>query len=92
MGWTQLVDEPVIEVTMPPPVRKKIWNGHEFVDLTLYRKIGHITAEQHDWLVRKFGPPNQYLAGRYWDTSRSGLFTVMDEKVYSWFCLKWGKQ
>ncbi len=92
MGWTQIVDEPVIEVTMPPPVRKKIWNGHEFVSVTLYRKIGNITAEQHDWLIRKFGPPNQYIAGHYWDTSRTGLFTVMDEQVYMWFCLKWSKQ
>jgi hypothetical protein len=92
MGWTQQVEYQEVEVTLPPPVRKQIWNGHEFVTVTLYRKMGHITRDQLDWLVDNFGRPSEYIAGRYWDTSRTGLFTVMDEKVYSWFCLKWGKQ
>jgi len=92
MGWTQQVEYQEVEVTLPPPVRKQIWNGKDFVTVTLYRKLGNLKQQHQDWLVEQFGPPNQYLAGHYWDTSRTGLFTVMDEKVYSWFCLKWGKQ
>jgi hypothetical protein len=92
MGWTQQIEYQEVEVALPPPVRKQIWNGTEFVTVTLYRRLGHLKQEHRDWLANNFGQPNQYLAGRYWDTSRTGLFTVMDEKVYSWFCLKWGKQ
>jgi hypothetical protein len=92
MGWTQQVEYQEVEVTLPPPVRKQVWNGTEFVTVTLYRKLGHLEMKHRDWLVAQFGQPNQYFAGRYWDTSRTGLFTVMDEQVYMWFCMKWGKQ
>lgn len=91
MGWTQQVEYQQVEVTLPPPVRKQVWNGHEFVSVTLYRKLGHLKTEQREWLITTFGQPSQYLAGRYWDTSRTGLFTVMDEKVYTWFRLKWAE-
>ncbi len=93
MGRNQLIDYHDVDVLVPPPpVRKQIWNGHEFVDVTLYRKLGHLKPAQREWLVANFGQPAQYQAGRYWDTSRTGLFTVMDEKVYTWFCLKWNEQ
>jgi hypothetical protein len=91
MGWTQQVEYQEVEGTPPPPVRKEIWNGTEFVTVTLYRKLGILKFEHHNWLVSNFGPPGQYQAGRYWDTSRTGLFTVMDEKVYTWFRLKWAE-
>ena len=92
MGWTQQVEYQEVEVTLPPPVRKQIWNGTEFVTVTLYRKLGNLKQEHQDWLIQNFGRPSEYIAGRYWDTSRSGLFTVMDEQVYMWFQMKWGKQ
>jgi hypothetical protein len=92
MGWTQQVEYQEVEVTLPPPISKKIWNGTEFVTVTLYRKLGNLKQEHQDWLIQNFGRPSEYIAGRYWDTSRSGLFTVMDEQVYMWFQMKWGKQ
>jgi hypothetical protein len=92
MGWTQQIEYQEVEATLPPPISKKIWNGTEFVTVTLYRKLGNLKQEHQDWLIQNFGRPSEYIAGRYWDTSRSGLFTVMDEQVYMWFQMKWGKQ
>jgi hypothetical protein len=81
-----------IEVTLPPPVKKQVWNGYEFVPMTLYRQPGLVNNEQQTWLTESFGPPGTYINGRYWDHSRAGSFTVMDERVYTWFRLKWGKK
>ena len=71
-----------------PPVRKLVWNGTEFVPLFLYRLEGYVKDEVHQWLVDTYGPQGQYVNGCYWDCFR-GKFTVMDEKVYMFYKLKW---
>ncbi len=81
-----------IEVTLPPPVKKQVWDGEKFVPMTLYRHKRLVTDEAMVWLSTTFGPPGVYKNGQYWDYSRAGSFTVMDEKVYTWFQMKWGNK
>jgi hypothetical protein len=69
-------------------VRKLVWNGTEFVPILVYRIQGHLKDEVHQWLRNTYGPRGQYLNGRHWD-HYEGKFTVMDEKVYMFYKLKW---
>jgi hypothetical protein len=92
MGWTQVIEYADAEVTLPPPVRKQVWDGEKFVPMTLYRHKGLVSVEAADWMLKTFGPAGTYKNGSYWDFSRSGDFTVMDEKVYTWFQLKWSNK
>lgn len=89
MGWTQQIDYAEVEVTLPPPVRKQVWNGEKFVSMTLHRHNGTPSTEKIDWLIATYGRPGVYKNGRYWDYSRAGNFTVMDEQVYMWYQMKW---
>ena len=92
MGWTQQIEYVDVEVTLPPPVKKQVWDGEKFVPMTLYR-LGHSPRdEERNWLWRTYGPAGQYINGHFWDYSRSGNFTVMDEKVYVWYQIKWGNK
>ncbi len=87
MGWTQVEYIDAKDVVVPPPsVKKQIWDGEKFVPVMLHRINGTLTDEQKVWLNKNFGP-----RGPRWDYSLTGIFYVMDEKVYSWFQLKWGK-
>lgn len=90
--FTQVIDYETVEVTLPPPVKKQVWDGQQFVPMTLYRHIGFLKQEQQDWMYESFGPPGVYINGQYWNTTRAGGYTVMDERVYTWFALKWIKK
>ena len=74
-----------------PPVKKQIWNGTEFVPMYLYRSDGKLKDEEYRWLEKTYGAPGKFADGRYWDRLH-GKFTVMDEKVYMFYKLKWTKQ
>ena len=81
-----------VEVTLPPPVKKQIWDGEKFVPMTLYRIAGYPSRDQIEWLSKTFDFPGVYKAGHFWDYSKAGDFTVMDEKVYTWYQMKWGNR
>lgn len=89
MGWQQQIDYVDMQVTLPPPVRKQIWDGEKFVPMTLYRHKGVLNQTQESWMYNTFGPAGVYRNGRFWDYSRSGDFTIMDERVYTWYQMKW---
>lgn len=92
MGWTQQVEYVDVEVVLPPPVKKQVWDGEKFVPMTLYR-ITHAPKDyERNWLWKTYGPAGQYVNGHFWDYSQAGNFTVMDEKVYTWFQMKWGNK
>ena len=90
--WEQKIEYVDAEVTLPPPVRKQVWDGEQFVPMTLYRQKGVPSQSAIDWLYNTYGPEGVYKAGRFWDYSRAGNFTVMDQKVYTWYQMKWSKQ
>ena len=82
-----------IEVTLPPPVKKQVWDPdtQSFVPMTLYRRSGVPSNEKLLWLHETYGHQGVYKQGRFWDYTKAGNFTVMDEKVYTWYQMKWGK-
>lgn len=82
------------EVTLPPPVKKQVWDedSQTFVPMTLYRRNHVLSNEEHGWLCKTYGRPGVYKNGRYWATSNSGTWIVMDEKVFMWFEMKWGNK
>ena len=92
MGWTQQIEYVDAEVTLPPPVKKMIWDGEKFMPMTLYKLRGVPTDQQMTWLESTYGYPGIYRDGQYWDFSYGGNFTVMDERVYTWFQIKWGNK
>ena len=70
------------------PVRKQIWNGTEFVPLNLYRLTHKLGEKVYEWLEDTYGPPGQYINGCYWNRL-TDRWTLMDEKVYMFYKLKW---
>lgn len=93
MGWTQQIEyTEVRDVALPPPVKKQVWDGENFVPMTLYKHRGMISKNAEDWMYDTFGRPGVYKNGRYWDFSRAGNFTLMDEKVFMWYQMKWGNK
>ena len=93
MGWTQKIEYiDVSDVVLPPPVQKHVWDGEQFVPMTLYKQLGVPNSAQMNWLEKTYGQPGTYINGRYWDYSRAGDFTVMDERVYTWYQMKWGNK
>lgn len=89
MGWTQQIDYVDAEVVLPPPVMKQVWNGEQFVPMTIYKQKGSPTEEQKSWLREVGGLNGSYAKGTYWDYSLTGNYTVMDEKLYVWYQMKW---
>jgi hypothetical protein len=73
-------------------VRKQVWDGEKFVPMTLYRIKGWPGMAAENWLLSSFGHPGIFRDGKYWDYSRAGDFTVMDEKVYVWYQMRWGNK
>jgi hypothetical protein len=73
------------------PVKKQIWNGTEFVTIYQHRLERRLSDEVYEWLKKTYGPPGQFVNGCYW-TSEWGKYTVMDEKVYMFYKLKWGSR
>jgi len=92
MGWTQQIEYVDGEVTLPPPVKKQVWDGEQFVPMTLYKQNGLPNGQKMLWLEKTYGQPGTYVNGRFWDYSRSGDFVIMDERVYTWFQMKWGNK
>ena len=93
MGWTQKIEYiNEDEITLPPPVKKQVWDGEKFVPMTLYKKKGVPNMEEMQWLNVTYGFPGTYKDGQYWDYSKAGDFVVMDEKVYTWYQMKWGRE
>ena len=96
MGWTQLATEKIecvdAEVVLPPPVKKQVWDGQEFVPMTLYKRKGVPNEEQLEWLEATYSSRGVYKKGSFWDYSRAGNFIVMDEQVYTWYQMKWGNK
>ena len=92
MGWTQQIEYVDVEVTLPPPVKKQVWNGEQFVPMTLYKHRGLPDQEQMDWLEQTYGRPGVYKNGQFWDYTRAGNFIIMDERVYTWYQMKWSNK
>jgi hypothetical protein len=92
--WSQKIEYVDAEVTLPPPVKKQVWDAETslFVPMTLYRRTGVPDQLEIDWLYNTYGPKGVYKDGRFWDYSRAGNFTVMDQKVYAWYQMKWGNK
>ena len=98
MGWMQQAPEQIrhtdVEVVLPPPVKKQVWDKdtQSFVPMTLYRRTGVPGTDKLQWLAETFGVAGTYKNGQFWDYSLAGDFIVMDEKVYTWFQMKWGNR
>jgi hypothetical protein len=90
--FTQVIEYVDAEITLPPPVKKQVWDGEKFVPMTLYKRTWIPSQQELDWLEKTYGCNGVYKNGRYWDYSRAGNFVVMDEKVYTWFQMKWGNK
>lgn len=79
------------DVAVPrPPVKKQIWNGTEFVPIYLH-VAGNLKYEEYRWLEKTYGPPGKFEDGCHWNRLH-GKFTVMNEKVYMFYKLKWTRQ
>jgi hypothetical protein len=78
------------DIVLPPPVKKQIWNGTEFVPFLMYRRKGVPSHQQREWLCNTYGQCGVYEYGRFWDYSVGGDFTQMDDKVYVFYTMKWG--
>jgi len=89
--FEQIIEYIDVEVTLPPPVKKQVWDEDtkSFVPMTLYRRKGIPNHNELEWLQETYGYQGVYKNGRYWDYSRAGNFLVMDEKVYTWYSMKW---
>ena len=92
--FKQVIEYIDAEVTLPPPVKKQVWDTEtqSFVPMTLYKRQGVPNGEKMRWLVKTYGQPGVYKNGQFWDYSRAGNFIVMDEKVYTWYQMKWGNK
>jgi hypothetical protein len=92
--WTQKIEYIDVEAVPPPPVKKQVWDNEtqSFVPMTLHKMKGWPGMEAENWLLKSFGHPGTYKNGTYWDYSKAGNFTVMDEKVYVWYQMKWGNK
>lgn len=86
---TQQIEYVDAGVFLPPPVRKQVWDGKQFVPITLYKIKGWPGMAAENWLLTSFGHAGIFRDGTYWEYSRAGDFTVMDEKVYMFYKLKW---
>ena len=90
MVWTQQIEYVEIEVTLPPPVKKQVWDGEKFVPMTLCKHKGVLNKTAEEWMRTTFGPRGVYKNGHFWDYSSGANFTLMDERVYTWYQMKWG--
>jgi len=78
-------------VAAPAPVRKKIWNGEQFIQVVHY-KTSIPTQQQREWLYNTYGPAGSHLSGQHWQYNAAGDYMIMDEQVYTWFHTKWGRR
>ena len=89
--FKQAIEYIDVEVTLPPPIKKQVWDEETqtFIPMTLYKRNGIPNHDELDWLQATYGRQGVYKNGRYWDYSRAANFIVMDEKVYTWYSMKW---
>ena len=98
MNWTQLATQKIeyveAKVVLPPPVNKQVWDNEtqSFIPMTLHKSKGVPTSDQIQWLKETYGWPGVYKNGRFWQYSIGGDYTIMDEKVYVWYQMKWGNK
>lgn len=94
MGWTQQIEYVDVTVTLPPPVKKQVWDPdtQSFVPMALYKRTRILSNAEIDWFRKTYGLEGVYKNGQFWDYSRAGNFIIMDEKVYTWFQMKWGNK
>jgi hypothetical protein len=90
--WEQKIEYVDADVVPRPPVRKQVWDGEKFVTITVHRIKGWPGMEAENWLLKSFGHAGIYRDGKFWDYSRAGDFTLMDEKIYVWYQMKWGNK
>lgn len=91
--WAQKIEYVDADTeSVPPPVKKQLWDGEKFVPMMLYKFKGIPDSYQMEWLNVTCGFSGTYKNGQYWDFSRAGDFTIMDEKVYTWYQMKWGNK
>jgi hypothetical protein len=90
--FRQKIEYVDVEVTLPPPVKKQVWNGEKFVPMTLYKQKGVPGEEILLWLEKTYGQSGTYINGRFWDYSKAANFMIMDEQVYTWYQMKWGNK
>ena len=81
--WTQKIDYVDVEVVLPPPVKKQVWDPdtQSFVPMTLYKRNHVLSNAETDWLRKTYGLEGVYKNGLYWDYSRAGNFIVMERLV-----------
>lgn len=78
-------------------VKKQFWDDttQTFVPVVLCKyHVSHFHYNDNAaiaWLEKTYGKPGVFKNGRYWDFSKGGNYIVMDEKIYTWFNLKWSK-
>ena len=67
MGWTQQIEYVDLEVTLPPPVKKQVWDSEtqSFVPMTLYRRNHVLSNLETDWLRKTYGLESVYKKGQY---------------------------
>lgn len=89
--WTQKVEYVDVEVVTKTTIQKQVWDNDTktFIPMTLHKSKGIPTSDQIQWLKETYGWPGVYKNGRFWQYSVGGDFTVMDEKVYTWYSMKW---
>jgi zona occludens toxin (predicted ATPase) len=58
----------------------------------LYKRTRILSNAEIDWFRKTYGLEGVYKNGQFWDYSRAGNFIIMDEKVYTWFQMKWGNK
>jgi hypothetical protein len=92
--WTQKIEYVDVEVVTKTTIQKQVWDNdtNSFIPMTLHKSKGIPTSDQIQWLKETYGWPGVYKNGRFWQYSIGGDFTVMDEKVYTWFQMKWGNK
>lgn len=80
------IDEPESKIRL---TQKQFWDGNTWIPCKIYRLKISLSQNQESWMNEQFGRPNVSLPGRYWANSRAGGFVVMEERVYTWFAMKW---
>ena len=92
--WTQKVEYVDVEVVTKTTIQKQVWDNDTktFIPMTLHKSKGIPTSDQIQWLKETVSWPGTYKNGQYWQYSIAGDFTVMDERLYTWYQLKWNNK
>ena len=84
-------------------VKKQIWDGDKFIPAYVCEVPGNY-LQIEKWLTDTIGPPDQHGHNQYWAYYNGGRIIsggravglsplmVMDEKVYTWYQMKWSNK